>query len=136
MNEAIRARFEQKIRECFDAYHAAWLKETPAELIKRADEIATIQRMAKELPGSATPDAMEYLLRFKNPLQIVSDEWQTEYGPDAIIDEEMSHVLWNIVDKEFADAIYEMEPAAAGPPREKIPARESVKRMRHGKAER
>ena len=134
MSEDIRARFEQKIRECFNAYHTAWLKETPAELIKLADEIVTIQRMAKELPGSATTDEMEYLLRFKNPLQIVSDEWRAEYGPDAIIDEEMRHVLWNIVDKEFADAIYEMEPAEAEPPRKNPPARKSEKRMCQGKA--
>lgn len=71
----VRARFERKIRECFEQFEKDWLQESPEVLIRDAAEIATIQRMAKDLPSSVAEEDMGYLLRFKNPLEVACDVW-------------------------------------------------------------
>ena len=110
MSENDRSQFERKITENYAAFKASWLKMSPAALIDQADEIAVIQRMAAELPGCVSDEDIAYLLRFKNPLEVVSDQWQEENGPETNVDEEMSHVLWNIRDKQDAEQLYAMEP--------------------------
>ena len=52
----------------------------------------------------------EYLLRFKNPLEVVSDSWQSMNGSGTVVDDEMFHILWELRDKQSAEFDYEMEP--------------------------
>ena len=110
----VRARFEQKVRDCFKQYEKAWLQKSPDVLIEEAAEIASIQRMAKKLPSAATEEDMEYLLRFKNPLEVVSDRWRSETSEEMQGDDALNHVLWEICDRQDAEYDYEMEPGYYG----------------------
>jgi len=106
----VRARFEQKLKDCFEECKACWLQKPVTALIEDAIEIASVQRMYKELPGAVTDEDAAYLLRFKNPLEVVADAWQDANGFDSVIDDEMAHLLWEIRDRQAAEADYEMEP--------------------------
>ena len=105
----ISALFEEKISAAFEEYQTSWNSMSREELIKNAEEIAVVQRMAKELPESVSENDKEYLLRFKNPLEVVSDAWMTENELGAASGA-LDHVLWEITDKQSAEVVYEMEP--------------------------
>lgn len=110
----VRARFEQRIRDCFEQYEKAWLQKSREVLIEEAAEIASVQRMARELPSSATEEDMAYLLRFKNPLEVVSDRWRSETDMGLQSDSGLDHVLWELRDRQDAEYDYEMEPEHYG----------------------
>lgn len=111
----VRARFEQKLKDCFEECKAYWLQKPVTALIEDAMEIASVQRMFKELPGAVTDEDAAYLLRFKNPLEVVADAWQDANGFDSVVDDEMTHMLWEIRDRGAAEADYEMEPEYYAP---------------------
>lgn len=55
-----------------------------------------------------------YLLRFYDPLEVVSDEWLSRNGIDSlIVDDEMSHLLWSLQDRGDAEQCYDMEPESS-----------------------
>lgn len=111
----VRAKFEQKLRDCFEQYKAEWLQKRTDTLIEDAEEIASVQRMFKELPEAVTDEDAAYLLRFKNPLEVVADAWQDANGFGSVIDDEMTHMLWELRDRGDAEADYEMEPEYYAP---------------------
>ena len=105
-----RSRLKAKVMENYDAFKAKWLKMEPIELIGICDQMESVTRMMKELPSSVSEEQAEYLLRFKNPLEVVSDEWLSRNGMDSlIIDDEMTDILWNLTDRHEAEEYYEME---------------------------
>ena len=108
--QSARQRLSQKVASAYGEYQTSWMSKTPAELIESASEIAAVQRMVAELVETASEDDAEYLLRFKNPLEVVSDAWYSANGPDAVIDEELSHILWELADRQDAETEYELEP--------------------------
>ena len=106
-----RTLLKLKVSANFDEYKARWLQMSPAELIDRCEELEAVTRMAKELPSAVSEEEAEYLLRFKNPLEVVSDEWISRNGIDSlIVDDEMTHMLWCLMDHGDAEEAYEMEP--------------------------
>ena len=106
-----RSLLKQKVNTNFAGYKEQWLKMSPAELIDRCEELEAVTRMAQELPSAVSDEDAEYLLRFKNPLEVVSDEWISRNGIDSlIVDDEMSHLLWSLQDRGDAEQCYEMEP--------------------------
>lgn len=109
-----KARLQQKLRDCYDDYYASWLKRSPAELIEQAEEISSVQRMRDELPGAVTEEDAEYLLRFRNPLEVVADRWQSMNGSGSVVDEDMTYILWELRDRQDAESDYEMEPEFYG----------------------
>ena len=110
MTDNPEAALKQKIASCYDAFVEGWLRLSPAELIRKAEEIASIQRMRDELPSAVTEEDAAYLLRFKNPLEVVSDSWQEMNGSGSVVDDEMRHILWELRDKQSAEQEYELEP--------------------------
>lgn len=116
-----RSKLKQKIRSCFEEYKAGWLQMTPAELIARCEEIEAVTRMAQVLPSAVSEEEAEYLIRFKNPLEVVSDEWISRNGIDAlIVDDEMSHILLYLTEDSGAEDFYELEPEYCKDVSEKI----------------
>lgn len=65
MAENAKAALKEKLQTCFDQYKAGWLQKRPDVLIEEAEEIASVQRMFKELPDALTQEDADYLLRFK-----------------------------------------------------------------------
>ena len=110
MTDNPEAALKQKIASCYDAFVEGWLRLSPAELIRKAEEIASIQRMRDELPSAVTEEDAAYMLRFKNPLEVVSDSWQEMNGSGSVVDEEMRHILWELRDKQNAEQEYLLEP--------------------------
>ena len=113
--ENARALLKRKVDVNYAAYKELWLQMQPSELIERCEELEAVTRMAKELPSAVSDEDAEYLLRFKNPLEVVSDAWISRNGIDSlIIDEEMSHLLWDLRDRGAAEDVFEMEPEFSG----------------------
>ena len=110
MAENAKAALKEKLQTCFDRYKAGWLQKRPEVLIEEAEEIASVQRMFRELPDAVTEEDAEYLLRFKNPLEVVSDSWQSMNGSGTVVDDDMSYILWDLRDKQSAEVDYELEP--------------------------
>lgn len=110
MAQNTRSEFLEKINRCLLEYREGWQQLDKEELIRQAEEIAAVQQMAKKLPEQASEDQMAYLLRFKNPLEVVTDSWLDINGSDAvIIDDDLDHILWKIEDTGDEESMYEME---------------------------
>jgi hypothetical protein len=105
-----RKKLEKKLQERIEANYQSYLKQLQnrpaADLIEQAAEIAAVKLVYDELMGGCKPDHAEYLLRFENPLQLVSDRWQTEQNLSH--SDEMDHVLWSITDKGLGEGDYTM----------------------------
>lgn len=109
-NLSARTRLKLKVKDNYAEYRGKWLKLSPAELIDRCEELEAVTRMAEQLPDAASEENAEYLLRFKNPLEVVSDEWISRNGIDSlIVDDEMSHLLWSLRDRGDAEDVYDLE---------------------------
>ena len=113
-------KLEKKLREKIEANYRSYIQQLqtkPAsDLIEQAGEIAAAKLVYDELMDNCGPEYSEYLLRFENPLEVVRDQWLNEQNVSH--DEEMSHVLWNIVDKGDAAQIYELDEAFRPPEQE------------------
>lgn len=105
-----RKKLERKLQERIEANYRSYLQQLQnrpaADLIEQAAEIAAVKLVYDELMGGCNPDYAEYLLRFKNPLQLVSDQWLTEQNVSHA--DEMDHVLWSITDKGLGEGDYAM----------------------------
>jgi hypothetical protein len=105
-----RKKLERKLQERIEANYRSYLQQLhnrpAADLIEQAAEIAAVKLVYDELMGGCNPDYAEYLLRFENPLQLVSDQWLTEQNVSHA--DEMDHVLWSITDKGLGEGDYAM----------------------------
>lgn len=109
--ESARTLLKQKVDANFAEYKERWLKMQPSELIDSCEEIEAVTRVTKTLHDIVSEEDAEYLLWYKNPLEVVSDEWIFRNGVDALgADDEMSNILWRILDTKDAEMHYEMEP--------------------------
>ena len=71
----VRQEFVMKLLECLDKRQGEWEKLEPGRLIDCAEEIAVAQHLVNELPNILKQGEMEYLLRFKDPLEVASSTW-------------------------------------------------------------
>ena len=108
-----KSLLKEKVLKNYEEYKEKWLQMEPADLIEQCDQVEGVTRMMRELTVQQSESVLdaEYLLRFKNPLEVVSDEWIARNGMDSLIaDEEMQHLLWTLRDKGAAEQTYELEP--------------------------
>ena len=102
--------FQKKIETNYITYINELQGITCTELIDRAEEIAATKQIYKELgEGGYNTGYMEYLLRFKNPLEVVRDRWLNEHENGYILEQDMEHVLWTLADKRDAEQDYELD---------------------------
>ena len=116
-----RKEIEKMLRNKLEANYHAYIRQlqaTPADnLIEQAAEIAAAKLVFKELhDGGYSPEDLEYLLRFQNPLEVVRDQWMNEQN--VPLDEDMKHVLWMLSDKRAAEQDYELDEAFLPPEQE------------------
>lgn len=105
-NQKTFQELRQRLDENYNAFVQGWLSlDTPA-LIEKAEEIAATKAVYKALRAGHFRD-MEYLLRFRNPLEVVRDQWVEE--KNCVPDEELEHVLWTVSDRGDAEQNYELE---------------------------
>ncbi len=102
---------KQKVMANYEEFKARWLQMEPIDMIEQCDQIEGVTRMMQELPSAVSDEDALYLLRFKNPLEVVSDEWIGRNGMESlVVDDEMSHLLWALQDHGEVEQFYEMEP--------------------------
>ena len=103
----MRLNFSLKLQECYDAYLVEWEKLSPGNLIAQAEKIHIASKLANELPDMLSYSEMEYLLRFRNPLEVAVETWSdsafTEIG-----DEEFREVLFEARERGDLDNAHEL----------------------------
>lgn len=115
----IKAELSEKLEACYISFMREWLKLEPLQLIEKAEEIAATKLVFEGLKnGGYDAEHLEYLLLFKNPLEVVRDKWIEENGADMVHDEDMSHALWSVADKQDAEQGYELDEAFSPPSQE------------------
>ncbi len=99
LKERLKANYEAYIRQ---------LQQKPAEeLIEMASEIAAAKFIYGELTAEgAFGEYAGYLLQFKNPLEVLRDNWQDCEGYDR--HEEIDHMLWDMKDRGIGIGEYPM----------------------------
>lgn len=102
----------KKLDRNMTMYQKEWQQKPASELVEMASEIAAVQFVYKELSGSNySAEYMEYLLRFENPLEVVTDQWISEQTVD--FSEELTHALWTLWDKGESESEYTLDPEYA-----------------------
>ena len=112
----INMELSEKLEANYISFMKEWLKLEPLQLIEKAEEIAATKLVYEELKnGGYDAEHLEYLLRFKNPLEVARDKWIEENGLEMVHDENMDHALWSIADKQDAEQDYELDAAYLPP---------------------
>lgn len=110
-----RKKLEKKLQERIEANYRTYLQQLQnqptSNLIEQAAEITAVKLVYDELMVGCNPDYADYLLRFENPLRLVSDQWLAEQNVSHA--DEMGHVLWNITDKGMGEGEYAMSEEGA-----------------------
>ena len=116
-------QLEKKLRDRIEANYRSYIQQLqsrPAsDLIEQASEIAAVKLVYDELMDCCSAGEAEYLLRFEDPLRLVSDQWLAEQNVSH--SDELGHALWNITDKGLGEGEYAMldavqdGPETAGP---------------------
>lgn len=88
---------QKRLEEDYAVYMAQLAKKSFADLIELAPEIAAARLVCDELQVSCSEQEAAILLQFDNPLEVVRDQWLEEEKVSH--EQEMDHVLWNILDK-------------------------------------
>lgn len=115
-NKDVKAVLSEKLEANYITLMQEWLKLEPLKFIEQAEEIAATRLVYNELKdGGYSTDYLEYLLRFKNPLEVVRDKWIEENGSEMVHDDELSHALWSIADTQDAEQDYELDEAFLSP---------------------
>lgn len=110
LNDQIRAAFEQRIEKDYEQKLTEWQQLSPRELIDKADEIAATKLIHGQLSDSIVDETAAYLLRFADPLTVVTDYWIDENGADMVHDEDIAHALWSLQESGCAERCYELAP--------------------------
>ena len=112
----IKAELWEKLEANYISFMQEWIKLEPLQLIEQAEEIAATKLVYNELKDDRySTDYLEYLLRFKNPLEVVRDKWIEENGSEMVHDDDITHALWSIADKQDAEQDYELDEAYISP---------------------
>ena len=105
------SHLKEKVDRCYAEYRETWLQMTPEQLLARCEEIEAVTRLATDLPRSISEEDAAYLLRFVNPLEVVSDSWVDRNGVDSLIaNDEIRDIVWNLSDRGDAELSYPVEP--------------------------
>lgn len=112
----IEKELSEKLEANYIFFVKEWVKLEPLQLIEKAEEIAATKLVFEELKdGGYDTDHLEYLLRFKNPLEVARDKWIEENGSGRAHDEDMDHALWSIADTRDAEQDYGLDEAYLPP---------------------
>ncbi len=108
MDSQQKELLQRRLEENYAVYMAELAKKSFADLIELAPEIAAARVVCDELQASCSDQEAAVLLQFDSPLEVVRDQWLEEEKVSH--DQEMDHVLWNILDK-ADDLLAEYAPA-------------------------
>jgi hypothetical protein len=104
-------RLMQKIESRYQALRSMWSKMTPEQILNNIDEVFAATAVYRILTRrGVSEDDASWLVRFRNPLIVVSDEWQQANDIDCFICEERLDVLiTDLRDRGDAESNYVMD---------------------------
>ena len=102
---------KEKIESNLRDYRNDWLTLPKEELIDRAEEIYSVCVIAAFVPNAVSEEQAEYLLQFRNPLEVVSDEWLGRNNFEEMIEygDYLGDAIRYIVDSGYAEICYDLE---------------------------
>ena len=98
MKQDRKAVLQERLDQSYQDYLDRLQKMSFEEIVKLAPEITAAQQIRKELLGLCNEDDVEFLLGFKDPLEVTRRHWATQIT-DSDHSEEMRHMLWEIWDQ-------------------------------------
>ncbi|WP_295090195.1 hypothetical protein [Ruminococcus sp.] len=97
----VKAEYKAKYKE--------WLSISHEELIEKADEISAARFVKDSIQDSFTEEEAEYLLQFKEPLEILVNRITALNDPNNIaVREQFSDMVSEMYDKQDEYADYEL----------------------------
>ena len=107
--ENVINKLESVIKEEYNSKYAEWLNLSNEELIEKADEISVARFVKDRIQDSFTEEEAEYLLQFKEPLEILVDKITVLNDPNNIaVKEQFSDMVSEMYDKQDEYANYEL----------------------------
>ena len=101
LDAVIKGEYKNKYKE--------WLNLSHEELIEKADEISAARFVKDNIQDSFTEDEAEYLLQFKEPLEILVDRITALNDPSNLaVKEQFSDMVSEMYDKKDEYADYEL----------------------------
>lgn len=101
LDAVIKSEYKNKYKE--------WLNLSHEELIEKADEISAARFVKDNIQDSFTEDEAEYLLQFKEPLEILVDRITALNDPSNLaVKEQFSDMVSEIYDKQDEYSDYEL----------------------------
>lgn len=102
-------KLESVIKEEYNNKYAEWLNLSHEELIEKADEISAARFVKDRIQDSFTEDEAEYLLQFKEPLEILVNRITALNDPANIaVKEQFSDMVSEMYDKQDEYSDYEL----------------------------
>ena len=104
-------RLREKIERCYNEYEAKWLSMTPEQLVYICEEVYAVTLTYKVITREGVPhETVDWLQRFKDPLQVISDAWRYANDMDTVICEaQFDSLIDDLYDKRDAENEYSME---------------------------
>ena len=107
--ENVINKLESVIKEEYNSKYAEWLNLSHEELIEKADEISAAQFVKDNIHDSFTEEEAEYLLQFKEPLEILVNRITALNDPANIaVKEQFSDMVSEMYDKQDEYSDYEL----------------------------
>ena len=101
LEAVVKAEYKNKYKE--------WLNISREELIEKADEISAAQFVKDNIHDSFTEEEAEYLLQFKEPLEILVNRITALNDPANIaVKEQFSDMVSEMYDKQDEYSDYEL----------------------------
>lgn len=108
MENAIN-KLESAIKEEYNAKYAEWLNMSHEELIEKSDEISAARFVKDNIKDTFTEEEAEYLLQFKEPLEILVDKITVLNDTNNIaVKEQFSDMVSEMYDKQDEYVDYEL----------------------------
>ena len=102
-------KLESAIKEGYNTKYAEWLNMSHEELIEKSDEIFAARFVKDNIKDTFTEEEAEYLLQFKDPLEILVDRITALNDPTNIaVKEQFSDMVSEMYDKQDEYADYEL----------------------------
>lgn len=102
-------KLEHVIGQEYASKHKEWLNLSHEELIEKSDEISAVRFVKDNIQDSFTEDEAEYLLQFKEPLEILVDRITVLNDPNNIaVKEQFSDMVSEMFDKQDEYSDYEL----------------------------
>jgi len=107
--ETMTDKLEYVIGQEYAEKHMEWLNLSHEELIEKSDEISAARFVKDNIQDSFTEDEAEYLLQFKEPLEILVDRITALNDPNNIaVKEQFSDIVSEMFDKQDEYSDYEL----------------------------